>query len=120
MIATQNRIIEGMETNSREANFYDDGMLRVEYDNYYIAVRGEMVRIQRTEFLVLSQLVKRSERYILAEELWDCVWGTQRAFNKLSTRVYVSRLRQLLEPFGIKIENMPNVGYRFIPYSKSL
>lgn len=95
-----------------------DGLFRVEYDNYYIALRGEMVRLQRAEFLVLSRLVQVSERFVLAEELWSCVWGTQREFNSMSIRVYVSHVRQLLEPFGIKIENMPNVGYRFIPHSK--
>ncbi len=119
MIAIQNRTIEGRETNSMKANVYDDGLLRVEYDNYYLALRGEMVRIQRAEFLVVCCLVQKSERFVLAEELWDHIWGMQREFNKLSIRVYVSRVRQLLEPFGIKIENMPNVGYRFIPHSKS-
>jgi len=119
MMATQNRIIEGIKTNSSNENFYDDGVLRVEYDNYYIAVRGELLRLQRTEFLVLSHLVQRSKRFVSGEELWNRVWGNQRAFSAMSIRVYVSHVRQLLEPFGIKIENMPTIGYRFIPYSKS-
>ncbi len=50
MIAIQNRTLDGRETNSLKANVYDDGLLRVEYDSYYVTLRGEMVRIQRAEF----------------------------------------------------------------------
>jgi DNA-binding response OmpR family regulator len=98
-----------------EMNVYDDGRLRVEHDNYFATFQGQLLKLPRSEFLILSRLVRNAERIVLAEELWQHVWGDSRAFNTESLHVYIYRLRRKLVPFGIKIDTMVHVGYRLIP-----
>lgn len=94
---------------------YDDGHLRVEHDNYYVACGGEALRFRRAEFLLLSRLARNAERVVKAEELWRHAWGEGKPYNAESLHVHVYRLRSKLAPFGVSIETMVNVGYRLVP-----
>src|SRR5260221_1869 len=49
---------------------YDDGYLRVEHRNYYMACAGQSIFLPRTEFLLISRLVRSIERVVSAEECW--------------------------------------------------
>jgi DNA-binding response OmpR family regulator len=95
-----------------EADVYDDGCLRVEHDNYHVTCKGKALRLTRTEFLLVSHLVRKVERIVQSEELWRNVWGDTKPLNAESLHVFMYRLRQKFEPFGIRVENMINVGYR--------
>lgn len=97
------------------ANVYDDGHLRVEHDNYYVACAGEALKLRRAEFLVLSRLALSTGRIVKAEDLWRHAWGEGKPYNSESLHVHVYRLRGKLAPFGVRIETMINVGYRLIP-----
>jgi DNA-binding response OmpR family regulator len=96
-------------------NVYDDGRLRVEYDNYYAACDGRAVRLPRTEFLLLSRLAMNAGRVVESEELWRHAWGRGKPYNAESLHVHIYRLRRRLEPSGPRIETMVNVGYRLVP-----
>lgn len=97
------------------ANVYDDGYLRVEHDNYYVACDGETLKFRRAEFLLLSRLALNTGRIVRAEDLWRHAWGEGKPYNAESLHVHVYRLRSKLAPFGVRIETMVNVGYRLIP-----
>lgn len=99
----------------RTEDVYDNGHLRVEHDNYYVACAGHPLKLPRAEFLIISRLARNPERIVSSEELWQHVWGDTRAFNTESLHVYIYRLRRKLEPHGIKIDTMVHVGYRLIP-----
>ncbi|HEX8354138.1 MAG TPA: helix-turn-helix domain-containing protein [Pyrinomonadaceae bacterium] len=94
---------------------YDDGHLRVEHDNYYVACGGEVLKFRRAEFLLLSRLALNMGRIVRAEELWRHAWDEGKPYNAESLHVHVYRLRSKLLPFGVRIETMVNVGYRLIP-----
>ncbi len=94
---------------------YDDGHLRVEHDNYYVACGGEPLRFRRAEFLLLSRLAHNATRVVRAGELWRHAWGESKPYNAESLHVHVYRLRSKLAPFGVRIETMVNVGYRLVP-----
>jgi two-component system, OmpR family, response regulator TrcR len=93
---------------------YDDGFLRVEHKNYYVACGGSPVKLPRTEFLIFSRLVRTPNRIATADELWISVWGGNKPLNSESLHVYIYRLRAKLADFGLQIETMVNVGYRLI------
>jgi DNA-binding response OmpR family regulator len=95
------------------SDVYDDGYLRVEHKNYYIACGGVSLKLPRTEFLVVSRLVQSANRIVAAEDLWVCGWGNKR-LNPESLHVHIYRLRNKLMPYGISIETMVNVGYKLI------
>ncbi len=101
-----------------EANVYDDGHLRVEHDNYYVACEGRSIKLPRSEFLIISRLARTPERIVASEELWQYAWGLSKPFNAVSLHVYMYRLRRKLAPYGLNIETMVNVGYRLLPQGK--
>lgn len=96
----------------KDYNVYDDGVLRVEHDNYYVACAGRRVALPLKDFLILSRLTKNPERVVTSCELWQHAWGIKKPVNGRTLRVHIHSLRQKLAPFGINIESMVNVGYR--------
>ncbi len=50
----------------------------------------------------------------LNKKLWRHAWGGGKPYNAESLHVHVYRLRVKLAPFGVRIETMINVGYRFV------
>jgi DNA-binding response OmpR family regulator len=95
-------------------DIYDDGYLRVEHRNYYVAVAGSPIKLPRTEFLIFSRLVRTPDRIVTADDLWGYVWSGNKPLNTESLHVYIYRLRAKLAAFGLQIETMVNVGYRLI------
>jgi DNA-binding response OmpR family regulator len=93
---------------------YDNGYLRVEHKNYYVACGGRPLKLPRTEFLIFSRLVRSPDRIVTAQELWTAVWSSNKPLNSESLHVYIYRLRSKLSEFGLEIETMVNVGYRLI------
>ena len=93
---------------------YDDGYLRVEHQNYYLACGGQSISLPRTEFLLISRLVRSVERVVPVKDLWQSAWGSEKPLNSESMHVYIYRLRAKLSDFGLHIETMVNVGYRLL------
>jgi DNA-binding response OmpR family regulator len=93
---------------------YDDGYLRIGLDGYYVLCGGTLVRLPRTEFLILWRLSRSPERIVTVEEIWRCAWKGEKPLNAESLHVYIYRLRQQLLPYKLRIETMINVGYRLM------
>lgn len=91
---------------------FDNGVLRVEHENYYAACGGQVLSLPRKEFLILSRLALNPERVVPAEELWRYAWGRNSTLNAESLHVHIYRLRRRLEPADVHLETMINVGYR--------
>jgi DNA-binding response OmpR family regulator len=94
-----------------QEDVYDDGYLRVEHDNYYVACGGSPLKLPLKEFLIVSRLVRNVERLVLSEEIWRSAWGESAPFNAQSLHVHIYRLRQRLAPYGLHIETKVCVGY---------
>ncbi len=95
-------------------DIYDDGHLRVEHENYYVSLGGHPLKLPRKEFLIVSRLARNPERVVSSEDIWQHGWGRRAAFNAESLHVHIYRLRRRIEPFGLHIETMVNVGYRLM------
>ena len=102
------------QTQQAAGDVYDDGYLRVEHKNYYVACGGQALKLPRTEFLILSRLARSPERIVTAEELWEYAWGSDKPVNMESLHVYIYRLRNKLTASKISIDTMVNVGYRLL------
>lgn len=94
---------------------YDDGLLRVEHENYYASCGGKTLDLRRASFLILSVLVRHPERVVPFETIWNHIWNGERPLNVESLKVQIYNLRQKLQPYGIKIKTMMSVGYKFVP-----
>jgi DNA-binding response OmpR family regulator len=94
---------------------YDDGYLRVEYANYYVACGGRPIyNLSRVELLLFFTMVRNFERLVTHEALWKAAWGKKTPYNVRTLRVQLSNLRLKLLPYGLNITTMVNVGYRLI------
>jgi DNA-binding response OmpR family regulator len=93
---------------------YDDGYLRLEHENYYVSCGGQSINLARTEFLILSRLVRTPGRIVTTAELWEYVWGTAKPVNAESLHVYIYRLRNKFAHCRLSIDTMVNVGYRLM------
>jgi two-component system alkaline phosphatase synthesis response regulator PhoP len=91
---------------------FDNGLLRVEHDNYYVSLSGRTLKLPRKEFLIISRLTRNFDRIIPSEDIWRYAWGDRAPFNSESLHVHIYRLRRRLAPFGLRIVTMVNVGYR--------
>lgn len=114
MSLTERSIAELKGGSQLPEDIFDDGFLRVEHRNYYVACGGKPLKLPRTEFLIFSRLTRTPNRIVTAEELWSSVWGGDKPLNSESLHVYIYRLRAKLSEFGLQIETMVNVGYRLI------
>ena len=91
---------------------FDNGLLRVEHVNYYVSLGGRQLKLPRKEFLIVSRLARNFDRIVSSEEIWRYAWGDAAPFNAESLHVHIYRLRRRLEPAGLHVETMVNVGYR--------
>jgi len=114
MATTEMALTEIPDQTQSTADIYDDGYLRVEHRNYYVACGGQSLKLPRTEFLIFSRLARTPERIVTAEELWEYAWGAAKPVNAESLHVYIYRLRNKLTPFNLRIDTMVNVGYRLL------
>ena len=74
-------------------DIYDDGFLRVEHKNYYVACGGSPLKLPRTEFLIFSRLARTPNRIVTTDDLWSSVWAGNKPLNTESLHVYIYRLR---------------------------
>ena len=114
MSLTESSILSHAMGRQADDDVYDDGYLRVEHRNYYVACGGESIKLPRTEFLIFSRLARTPDRIVAAEELWTYAWGNDKPLNTESLHVYIYRLRNKLLPYQISIDTMVNVGYRLL------
>ena len=115
MSTTEMSLAEQQTPQPVAEDVYDDGYLRIEHKNYYVACGGQSLKLPRTEFLILSRLARSPERIVTAEELWEYAWGNDKPVNMESLHVYIYRLRNKLTSSRISIDTMVNVGYRLLP-----
>ena len=100
--------------NEQIEDIYDDGYLRVEHKNFYAACNGTIIKLPKTEFLILSRLAKSVNRTVELNELWTYSRGNGKTLNSESLHVFIYRLRTALAPFQLQIDTMVNVGYKLI------
>jgi two-component system, OmpR family, response regulator TctD len=94
------------------AGVFDNGLLRVEHDNYYVSLGGRRLKLPRKEFFIVSRLTRNYDRVVSSEEIWRYAWGDAAPFNAESLHVHIYRLRRRLAPAGLHVDTMVNVGYR--------
>jgi len=109
-----------MSQNQIPEDVYDDGFLRVEHENKYVACAGTPLKLPRTEFLIFSRLVRTPDRIVTAKELSGYAWGNDKPLNTESLHVYIYRLRAKLATYDLQIETMVNVGYRLLTSTRGL
>lgn len=98
-----------------------DEHLQVDFSRREVRVDGELVSLRPTEYRLLYHLVSNPGRVMTYESLLAKVWGEEYHSEDQYVRLYVTYLRQKLEPDPTKpryILTERGVGYRFVDYRK--
>jgi two-component system KDP operon response regulator KdpE len=81
-----------------------------------VAVRGEPVKLTRTEYNLLAYLLKNAGWIRTFEQILENVWGYEYQGSLEYVHVYISNLRRKIEidpKVPTYLESAHGVGYRF-------
>jgi two-component system, OmpR family, KDP operon response regulator KdpE len=102
---------------AEEISVFKHGDLIVDLTSHVVTRAGNQVKLTATEYALLRLFVRHpgrvlTHRYILRE-----IWGPKSEEHRQYLRVYVTHLRQKIEPDPtnpVLITTEPGIGYRFI------
>ena len=100
----------------KENAVYNDDFLTVDVAERKITVEGERIKLTPREFRMLALLVENAGHVLTHQQILEKVWGWEYIDDVDYVRIYVSHLRQKIEPepsVPRYILNEPGVGYYF-------
>ena len=95
---------------------YSDGFLTVDVAERKVIVNGERVKLTPREFRLFALLVENGGRILAHKQILEKVWGWEYTDDLDYVRIYISHLRQKIEPdpaLPRYIITEPGVGYHF-------
>jgi len=96
-----------------------DEDLTVDFQRREVLVRGNRVKLRPTEYRLLYHLVNNAGWVMTHETLLSKVWGYEYRDDTQLLRLYITYLRQKIEPDSSNpkyIFNERGVGYRFVDF----
>jgi DNA-binding response OmpR family regulator len=102
-------------TNSKKTVF-SNKYLTVDVPERKVVVNGERLKLTPHEFRLLALLVENADHIISHQQVLEHVWGFEYVNDVDYVRIYVSHLRQKIEPTPSNpayIMTEPGVGYYF-------
>ena len=93
------------------------GDLEVDMTKRIVHLRGELVKLTRTEYELLAYLVNNIGKVLSHNEILQNVWGPEYGGESEYVRVFIGQLRRKIEddPSNPKyILTVPRIGYRFV------
>ncbi len=99
----------------KKITYYDD-FLRVDIAERKVIVNGKQVKLTPREFRLFAFLVENADRILTHKQLLERVWGWEYTDDLDYVRIYISHLRQKIEPDSALpryIITEPGVGYYF-------
>ena len=95
---------------------YSDDFLTANIMERRITVNGDRVKLTPREFRLFALLIEKAGRILSHKELLERVWGWEYTDDLDYVRIYISHLRQKIEPnptLPKYIITEPGVGYYF-------
>jgi len=95
---------------------YSDGFLTVDVAERKVIVNGERMKLTPREFRLFALLVENAGRILTHKQILEKVWGWEYIDDLDYVRIYISHLRQKIEPDPVLpryIITEPGVGYYF-------
>ena len=99
-----------------DGKVYDDGILSIDIRKREVIKDGELLKLTKKEFALLTALVIDSPAVVDHERLFTKVWDSSYPFDVNYVRIFVGHLRKKLEkdPSNpVYVHNERGVGYRF-------
>jgi two-component system KDP operon response regulator KdpE len=96
--------------------YYSDGYLTVDLEKRMILVRGEPIKLTRTEYNLLAYLLQNAGWIRTFDQILEHVWGPEYQGSLDYVHVYISNLRKKIEldpRHPAYLESEHGIGYRF-------
>ena len=92
---------------------YRDDYLTIDLEARRVTVRGQPVKLTKTEYRLLAYLVENAGQVLAPQQILESVWGSEYRDSVDYTHVYMSRLRQKLEQSSDNrlIQTVRGAGY---------
>ena len=100
----------------RQGIIYSDDFLTVDITERKVTVDGKRVKLTPREFRLFTLLVENAGHILTHKQLLEKVWGWEYTDDVDYVRIYISHLRQKIEPdpsLPKYIITEPGVGYYF-------
>jgi two-component system KDP operon response regulator KdpE len=100
----------------KNGTLFTDNYLTVDVSERKIMVNGERLKLTPREFRLLVLLVENADRILSHQQVLENVWGWEYIDDVDYVRIYISHLRQKIEPDPSQpkyILTEPGVGYYF-------
>jgi two-component system KDP operon response regulator KdpE len=97
-------------------NYYSDGYLTIDLEKRNVLVRGDSIKLTRTEYNLLAYLFQNSGWVRTFDQILENVWGAEYQGSLDYVHVYISNLRKKIEidpRHPAYLESEHGVGYRF-------
>jgi two-component system KDP operon response regulator KdpE len=100
----------------KKKTVYSDDYLVVDVDERKVEVNGERLKLTPREFRLLALLVENAGHVLSHQQVLEKIWGWEYIDDVDYVRIYISHLRQKIEPDTSRpkyILTEPGVGYSF-------
>jgi len=101
---------------SEEVSIFKNGDLIVDLTAHVVTRAGREIKLSATEYALLRLFVKHPGRVLTHRHILREIWGPKSEEHRQYLRVYVTHLRQKIEPHPAKpsiIQTQAGIGYRF-------
>ena len=95
---------------------FSNNYLTIDVSERKVTVNGERLKLTPREFRLLALLVENADRILSHQQVLENVWGWEYIDDVDYVRIYISHLRQKIEPDPSQpkyILTEPGVGYYF-------
>ena len=103
-------------TNDKKKAIFSNDYLTIDVAERKVVVKGERLKLTPREFRLLALLVENAGRIMSHQQVLENVWGWEYIDDVDYVRIYISHLRQKIEPDPSQpkyILTEPGVGYYF-------
>jgi two-component system KDP operon response regulator KdpE len=100
----------------KKSALFADNYLNVDVSDRRVTVNGQRLKLTPREFRLLALLVENADHVLSHQQVLENVWGWEYIDDVDYVRIYVSHLRQKIEPDPSQpkyILTEPGVGYYF-------
>jgi two-component system KDP operon response regulator KdpE len=118
LIARSKAILRRLELpqDTKPRLLYRDDYLTIDLEKRLVEVRGEPIKLTRTEYNLLAYLVQNAGWIRTFDQILETVWGHEYQGSMDYIHVYISNLRRKIEVdsnLPQYLESEHGVGYRF-------
>jgi two-component system KDP operon response regulator KdpE len=109
------RVVQRYNQPAAKAAVFSSGHLQVDLATRTVKIRGQFIKLARTEYALLRYFVQHAGRVLTHGQLLREIWDLDDAEKTARLRVYVTYLREKIETNTAKPEllvTVPGVGYR--------